>query len=257
MRALLVRLAQAELVEAKTRKADRYALLELEDPAAKDAKSRSSGRSTPRAALIAEVVVGKQRDDAFGAGKGGTYVRKPGDPQTWLASGEIEAPTASRDWIKPQVFDTDSAKISKLTVEIPGEEPLKIERGADKDAKVRVRRPAARGQEAEGRLRRRCIVRAAGSIELEDVRKLAATPSGQGLEQGHVRDGRRPQGHATPPQGAGCTTGCRSRRPARAMPRSKADEIEARVGGWEFKVPAGKAGVLLKRRAELIDDKAS
>ena len=40
VRALLVKLAGAELVESKTRNKDRYALLELEDPSGKDAKSR-------------------------------------------------------------------------------------------------------------------------------------------------------------------------------------------------------------------------
>src|SRR5690606_28041381 len=41
VRSLLVKLAQAELIEAKTRMPDRHALLELEDPTAEGAKSRS------------------------------------------------------------------------------------------------------------------------------------------------------------------------------------------------------------------------
>ena len=72
-------LAEAELVEAKTRRADRYALLELEDPAAKDAKSRLVRVLDGKGSVLAEVVVGKKRIDAFGVGKSGTYVRKPAD----------------------------------------------------------------------------------------------------------------------------------------------------------------------------------
>ena len=33
-----------------------------------------------------------------------------------------------KDWVKTGVFETDAAKISRVTIEIPGEEPLKVER---------------------------------------------------------------------------------------------------------------------------------
>ena len=78
MRALLVKLAEAELVEGKTRNKDRYALLELEDPAAKDAKSRLLRLLDDKGVVIAEAIVGKKRFDAFGGSKSGTYVRKLG-----------------------------------------------------------------------------------------------------------------------------------------------------------------------------------
>ena len=54
VRTLLVRLAEAQLVEPKTRKSDRFAMLELEDAGAKDTKSREvrlldqQGGSSPR-----------------------------------------------------------------------------------------------------------------------------------------------------------------------------------------------------------------
>ena len=102
--------------------------------------------------VIAEAVVGKKRSDAFGFGKVGTYVRKPGDAQTWLANVELDASAELKDWIKTEVFQVDSSKVSRVTIEIPGEQPLKVERGADKKL-GRRRHPA--GPEAEGRGRRR------------------------------------------------------------------------------------------------------
>ena len=79
----------------------------------------------------------------LGTGKSGTYVRKPGDPQTWLANAELDASAAAKDWLKTSVFTADAAKISRVTIEIPGEQPLRIERQAapakdDKDAKQSV-----------------------------------------------------------------------------------------------------------------------
>ena len=85
VRTLLVGLAEADLVETKTRRPDRYAALELEDPADKGAKSRIVRLLGAKGNVIGEVVIGKKRLDVLGTGKSGTYVRKPGDPQTWLA----------------------------------------------------------------------------------------------------------------------------------------------------------------------------
>ena len=100
MRALLVKLAGAELVESKTRNKDRYALLELEDPAAKDAKSRLLRLLDDKGGVIAEAVIGKKRFDAFGGSKSGTYVRKPGDAQTWLSNADLDVSVAVRDWVQ-------------------------------------------------------------------------------------------------------------------------------------------------------------
>ena len=177
-------LGEAELVETKTSKADRYAALELEDPAEKTAKSRLVRLTGAKGNTIAEVVIGKQRPEGYGTGQGGgTYVRKPGDPQTWLANVELDASVAVKDWVKTSVLSLDADKISRISIEIPGEQALKIERPAppapkDKDAKdakddakdakdaketketkepssaapakLAFRRLPARGQEAEG-----------------------------------------------------------------------------------------------------------
>ncbi|TMJ74428.1 MAG: DUF4340 domain-containing protein [Alphaproteobacteria bacterium] len=138
VRALLVKLAGAELVESKTRNKDRYALLELEDPAAKDAKSRLLRLLDDKGGVIAEAVVGKKRLDAFGGNKSGTYVRKPGDAQTWLASADLDVSVAVRDWVQTGVLDVPAAKIAKVGHRA----------GCGRRHQVRARRHA-RGQEAE------------------------------------------------------------------------------------------------------------
>src|SRR4249919_301459 len=58
VRALLIKVAQAELVESKTSNKERYAQLELEDPAAKDAKSRLLRVTDDKGAPIVEAIVG-------------------------------------------------------------------------------------------------------------------------------------------------------------------------------------------------------
>ncbi len=72
-----------------------------------------------------------------GLGKAGTYVRKPGDEQTWLATADISGGTGLRDWTKARIFETASDKITKLTIELPGEAAYDIVRDADRPAQAR------------------------------------------------------------------------------------------------------------------------
>jgi hypothetical protein len=251
IRTLLVKLSQAELIEAKTRKPDRYAMLELENHDATGAKSRSVRLVDGNGGTIADVVIGKRRWDAFGSGKGGTYVRTVGDPQTWLANAEFDVSADVKAWIKPNVFETESAKISRLTIEIPGEEPLRIERGGAADSKaVLVGLPD--GKKLKDASAADSVLRGASSLEAEDVRKIDAMPAGDGVntvsfltsEGLEVMMRLRKDGDATWVSLAASGNG---------DAKSAAESINARTGGWEFKVPGYKADALLKRRADLIE----
>jgi hypothetical protein len=251
VRGLIVKLAQAELVEAKTRNKDRYALLELEDPGGKDAKSRSVRLLDDKGTVLADAVVGKKRYDAFGASKSGTYVRKPNDAQTWLSNADLDVAVAARTWVQPTVLDLPVAKISKATVEIPGEQPLTIERDATDASKYSIA-AMPEGKKLKAGAGPDSIVRAAGNIEMEDVRKSEGAP---GTDAGTVKlegDG-----------GLGVTLKLRKdgedtwvsfdASGSDGDAKKTADEVNARGKGWEFKVPAYKAQSILKRRDELFE----
>jgi hypothetical protein len=255
VRGLLVKLAQAELVEPKTRNKDRYALLELEDPAAKDAKSRLVRLLDDKGGLVAESIVGKRRYDAFGGNKSATYVRKPGDTQTWLSSADLSVPVEVRDWVQPGVLDIPATKIAKVTVEVPGEEPLVIARDAGDATKYTLASiPDGKKLKEGGGGGLDAIVRAAGNIELEDVRKASAeaAPAGDLSVAKLEAEG-----------GLGVTLKLRKEGEntwvsleasgADGDAKKTAEEIVRKAQGWEFKVPAYKAQSILKRRADLFE----
>lgn len=116
VRKLVVSLGQAELIERKTNSEKLYGQLDLGDPAAKDADAKLVRLSDKDNKTIAEVVIGKERRGAFGAGKAGTYLRVPGNPQTWLAQLELDASTGVDDWVKPVFFRVEEDKIKSLKV---------------------------------------------------------------------------------------------------------------------------------------------
>jgi hypothetical protein len=273
VRTLLVGLAEADLVEGKTQRPDRYAVLELEDPAEKGTKSRLVRLLGANGKVIGEVVVGKKRLEVLGTGKGGTYVRRPGDPQTWLANVELDAPTAAKDWLKTSVLTLDAANISRVTVEIPGEEALKIERETAappkkdaKDGKEAKEEPhpalpgklklvafPPEGKKLKDATAAESLARALASIELEDVRKLAATPGGPAVSTVKVEQTDAP------------SLTLRLRKDGDAYwlsvtaagegeeAKKAAAEITNRTQGWEFKLPSFKSEAILKKRADLLE----
>jgi hypothetical protein len=252
VRALLVKLAGAELVESKTRNKDRYALLELEDPAAKDAKSRLLRLLDDKDGVIAEVVVGKKRLDAFGGNKSGTYVRKPGDAQTWLASADLDVSVAVRDWVQTGVLDVPAAKIAKVTVEIPGEEPLVIARDAG-DATKYALVGMPEGKKLKEGAGIDAIVRAAGNIDLEDVRMPAAAAAPGDVSVVKIEaDGGLAVTVRLRKEGADTWVALEAGG-ADGDAKKTAEDITTRTQGWEFKVPAHKAQSILKRRADLFE----
>jgi hypothetical protein len=251
VRTLLIKLAQAELVESKTRNKERFALLELEDPAAKDAKSRLLRLLDDKASPIAEAIVGKKRYDAFGATKGGTYVRRPRDEQTWLSNAELEPSVSLRDWVQPSVLGLDAAKISKATIEIPGEEPLVIARDAA-DAKKYTLVGMPEDKKLKDGAGLEDIVRASGSLDLEDVRKAAATMAGADVNVVRLdADGglavtlrlrKEGEDYWLALEAAG----------SEGEAKKMVEDIAKRTQGWEFKIAPGKAQSILKRRADLF-----
>ena len=203
--------------------------------------------------MIAEAVVGKKRFDAFGASKSGTYVRKPGDAQTWLTNADL-GPGRERaaTGCRPNVLDLPAAKIAKVTIEIPGEEPLVIARDAGDATKY----------------------------------ALVGMPEGKKLKEGagidahrargrHHRPGGRAQARLPAPAGdvstakieadGGLAVTVRLRKDgedtwasieatgADGDAKKAADDINKRTQGWEFKIPAFKAQSILKRRADLFE----
>jgi Domain of unknown function (DUF4340) len=250
-RALLIGLAEAELVEAKTSSKEHYSVLELENPRDKDAKSRLVQLLDDKGNAIAEVVVGKKRSDAFGSSRGGTYVRRPGDAQSWLANVDINAPIGARDWVQPNIIDIPSQKIAGVDIEIVGEEPLKIVRDAT-DASKHTLAAMPNGKKLKDNFAIGAIVRAAGSIELEDVRRA---DSSQGQEAGTVlveADGGLKVTLRLRKEGDDYWLSAEASG-AEGEAKKTAEDIMRHVQGWQFKVSTTKAQSILKRRADIFE----
>jgi Domain of unknown function (DUF4340) len=248
VRTLLVRLAEAQLVEPKTRKSDRFAMLELEDAGAKDTKSREVRLLDQQGAVIAQAIIGKKRIDAFGSSKSGTYVRWPDDAQAWLANADVQVSASVRDWVEPTLLDLEASKIKAVTVEIPNEAALKIEREGEAGKHKLVTVPAGKKLKQGADVDQ--IVRALGSIDLEDVRKLDPA-SGEVSTARLEADGGLAVTLRLRKDGEDTWLSLTATGEGDA--KKQADEITARSKDWEFKISPAKATAILKRPADLFE----
>jgi hypothetical protein len=255
VRALLVQLTNGELAEPKTASKDRWPLLDLEDPATAEAKSSLVRLLDAGGKPIGELVIGKQRMNAFGTGRHGIYVRRPSETQTWLASAEPKVTLDVKDWVDPAIFKADTEKLKRVSVAHPNEVPIVVERDGEaaKGGKF-VLKTIPEGMKVKQSAGVEQIALSLGSVELEDVRKLDATPVGDNVSTitAESSDGLtvtfhlRREGKEDEPWLSFTAAG-------EGEAKKAADAINAKATGWEFKIPKWKADQIGKRAADIFE----
>jgi len=112
---LLLGLSELRLREAKTKKAKLYERLQVEDLKGIKAKSillTVKGKSGE----LAKLILGKVNADVAGSSNVGRYIRKPGDAQSWLASGRLDVPGTINKWVEPEFFNVATKRVTNVTV---------------------------------------------------------------------------------------------------------------------------------------------
>ena len=99
-RQAIIGLSQLRVVEAKTRKPDRFQRLQVEDLSAEDAQSILFRLKDSDGNSVAEVILGKRRYNLGGSEEQGVYLRRPGENQAWLARGRLTVDKSAKDWLE-------------------------------------------------------------------------------------------------------------------------------------------------------------
>jgi hypothetical protein len=116
VRDLIVALADMRLVEPKTSRPERYERLELRDLDAEGAKSRLVRLESADGKVLAEALIGKQRARLTGQQSTGTYIRRPGEAQTWLASGSAQPELKIEEWLDAEVVALQGDSVRRIEV---------------------------------------------------------------------------------------------------------------------------------------------
>jgi hypothetical protein len=172
VRQIVLAMADAMLVEAKTQKAEFYPRLDVEDP--------GSGKSTlvtlkdKSGTTLGELIVGKRRYDRLGTGTDGIYVRKPGDPQAWLARGSLEFSDQLSSWLDRRVLDIPQKRIARATLTQPDGTKLVLTRAKPEDSFTVEDAPADAKFKSETTIGEPAM--ALETLDLDDVKPAAELP---------------------------------------------------------------------------------
>lgn len=131
LRDFLLKLADARLVEQKTSNKEKYATLGVEDVSAKDAggvQVELDGLPQPF-----KLIVGKP--DARGRG---TFVRRAGEAQSWLASGSLAVEKNAADWLGKDLADIAATRVQAVTIEHADGSRVHVAKDAEGDANFKL-----------------------------------------------------------------------------------------------------------------------
>jgi hypothetical protein len=266
VRALLVGLAQMRLIEAKTEVPARYPRLEVEDVDAEGARSRLVRVETADGEPLAETLVGKQRYRLTGTEPGGTYIRRPDEVRSWLASGGLDVETAVTGWVEPEIVDLAPDRIERVEIDPAGAEGYAIVRSGEEADLALAGLGEDESLAADANLAR--VTGAFRGLELEDVRptgevawpdvvdrvKVATSDGLQlGLRLARIDDEAWLEvvSVTAKPMTDAEQTGEEG---AVAESRELAEEIEARTRGWAYLVTSGLYDRLNAPRASWLAD---
>jgi hypothetical protein len=109
--------------ESKTSDPNRYADLGLGEPGKGlgDKAGREVVMRDAKGSVLANVFVGN-RDNTVGGARGGTYVRFPGQQQTYLARGEMRVPVPHAAWFEINLINFTRDRLAKLELKGAGQD---------------------------------------------------------------------------------------------------------------------------------------
>lgn len=130
LRELLLKLADAKLVEQKTSNRDKYAALGVEDVASADAKGveiELGGLKEP-----VRLVIGTSN------AHGGTFVRRAGAAESWLASGNVAVDKKAESWLRKDLVDVAANRVASVTITRPDGKILRVAKESEGDSNFRL-----------------------------------------------------------------------------------------------------------------------
>jgi len=124
---LVRQLNDMRLIEAKTANAERYARLEVED-LTEDTNSRLIRLEGADGQVLAEALIGKRLFRLTGNANSGTYIRRPGEEQSWLASGGFDLEPEVEAWLDQLIVEIDRNEVAKVEIELADGETYSVSR---------------------------------------------------------------------------------------------------------------------------------
>jgi hypothetical protein len=169
VRKLLIEMADAKIAEQKTSDPQHYATLGVEDTKGTAAKSvRIELAGMPKAV---DLIVGKQ---AVGARS--NYVRRAGEPQSWLIDKTIDTSPAPDAWLRKDIIDVSADRMQSATVTTKDAKPYSAAKSARAEQNFTVT-GLPKGKSLSAPTAANSVAMALTALSLSDVKPASAFQS--------------------------------------------------------------------------------
>lgn len=169
LRDYLLRLGVAQRVEAKTQRVESYPRLGVQDIDTADANGARidiQGGGEPLA-----LIIGQNNPQGHGS-----YVRVPGQAQSWLADLDIGPERKPQEWLQRDLIDVDPRRIVRIQVHPVGATAFTLSRPAVNQARWQLAPLPAKRDTAQARAD--AIAGFLQGLRLDDVAPAAEAESG-------------------------------------------------------------------------------
>jgi hypothetical protein len=169
VREYLIKLGEAALREAKTSKPDNYGRLGVSDLNLADAKG--TGVELSGLAKPVSLIVGI----SSGGGTPGTFVRRAGEAQSYLVSGDLVPEKEPGNWLAKNILDVPAAQVKSVLITAPDGAVLAAEK-ADPNAFNYTVKNLPKGAQLSSESAANLLAGVLASLALEDVVSADSIP---------------------------------------------------------------------------------
>ena len=175
VRETLIGLVELKTLEPKTRKPELYEKLGLQDVDAEGSLSTAVTLKDATGNVLADVIIGNDRPAKGKSGYKEMFIRKAGDPQTWLVEGRLTVDKNPSAWLDKELVQIETKRVSRLSVTHPDKTRLVVEKGKPADLDYQVAN-VPEGLEIQSQFTVNNIVSTVTSLSLDDVKPASEVP---------------------------------------------------------------------------------
>lgn len=175
VRETLIGLAELKTLEPKTRKPELYEKLGLQDVETKGSLSTGITLKDATGHTLAAAIIGNDRPAKGKSGYKEIFIRKAGDPQTWLVEGRLTVEKNPGEWLNKELVQIETKRVGRLTVTHPDETRLVVEKAKPADLDYQVV-DLPEGLEIQSQFTVNNIVSTVTSLSLDDVKPRSEVP---------------------------------------------------------------------------------
>jgi hypothetical protein len=272
-RRFLLEFGALRVLESRTTNPALHAELDL-DGAAKDQKATRVQLLDAQGGVLADLLVGRARFGRQGTAGDGTFVRRAGENQVFLARGRLAPERDAAKWLERRVANVERERVASIELLAIDGERLSAGKASPGDNDVELARVPG-DRKIKSSFDVNLLASALEGLDLEDARKDEGLDFGAARERAEYRtfDGlvvrvdfvqerdmrwaRVRASFEAPAVPADPAAHPNARLRAPEDGAKQAEEIAARARGWAFRFPDFKIEQMTRRMADLVEPKGS